>query len=74
MITRIRHFSVTSHTPTVVTPNRSSAGSFPPYEGGFVPEIGFSGHSEGSAPSEDSNQDYLKVSIPNGMLGPLTNA
>ena len=65
MITRIRHFSgVTSHSPTVVTPDRSSAGSFPPYESGVVPEIEFTSHSEDEESVFSEYSNYSQTSAP----------
>lgn len=67
MITRIRHVSgVTSHSPTVVTPDRSSGGSFPPFEAGVVPEVAVAGHweDEGSVISEYSASNYSQASAP----------
>ena len=63
IITRIRHFSgVTSHSPTVVTPDRSSAGSFPPYESGIIPEIEFASHSEDEESVLSEYSNYSRAS------------
>ncbi|KAK7693245.1 hypothetical protein QCA50_002811 [Cerrena zonata] len=64
-IRRIRHVSgVTSHSPTVVTPDRSSAGSFPPHDPGVIPEVVFVHHSDDEESIFSEYSIYSQASSP----------